>query len=42
MLGKGKGISVLPLKLVGSQASGQDKRSSLVHLRYGLGALFTK
>jgi hypothetical protein len=31
MLGKRKRISVLPLKLVGSQASTQDKKSALVH-----------
>jgi hypothetical protein len=31
MLGKRKRISVLPLKLVGSQASAQDKRTALAH-----------
>jgi hypothetical protein len=37
-----KEISALPLKLVGSQASVQDKRSVLVHWRYDHEALATR
>jgi hypothetical protein len=42
MLGKRKRISVLPLKLVGNQASTQDKRSALAHWRCGHEILATK
>jgi hypothetical protein len=37
-----KGISALPLKLVGSQASVQGKRSALVHWRYDRETLATR
>jgi hypothetical protein len=37
-----KRISALPLRLVGSQESAQDKRSALVHWRYDHEALATR
>jgi hypothetical protein len=42
MLDKRKKISALPLRLAGSQALAQDKRSALAHGRYDHEALATR